>query len=210
MSVAGRPALTLADILDLRAYERVREEYRAQIIARKRARRVALGPVMTLVFECADTVRFQIQEMARAERIVTDEGVQTELDLYNPLLPAPGELSATALIELTTDAELRQWLPRLVGIERALGVELAEGPPTVIVGEPEAEHAAQLTRAEVTAAVHYVHFAFGADEIERFARAGGSLVARHPAYEARTVLGEVTRAELLGDLEGTTALSPLG
>ena len=70
-----RPAsaeLTLGDVLDLRAYERVREDYRAKIIARKRDRRVALGPVMTLVFECFDTVRFQVQEMARAEKIISD------------------------------------------------------------------------------------------------------------------------------------------
>ncbi len=82
--------LTLADVLDLRAYERVREDYRARIIARKRDRRVALGPVMTLVFECFDTVRFQVQEMARAEKIITDEAIQAELDIYNRLLPARG------------------------------------------------------------------------------------------------------------------------
>ena len=108
-------------MLDLRAYERVREDYRAKIIARKRDRRVALGPVMTLVFECFDTVRFQVQEMARAEKIITDEAIQVELDIYNRLLPAPGELSATVFIELTSDEALREWLPRLVGIERRLG-----------------------------------------------------------------------------------------
>ncbi len=80
--------LTLADVLDLRAYERVRDDYRARVIARKRNRRVGLGPFMTLVFECVDTVRFQIQEMARAEKIISDEGIQTELDIYNRLLPA--------------------------------------------------------------------------------------------------------------------------
>ena len=97
---SSRPAadgLTLDDVLDLRAYERVREDYRARVIARKRERRVALGPVMTLVFECFDTVRFQVQEMARAEKIISDEAIQVELDIYNRLLPATGELSATAV-----------------------------------------------------------------------------------------------------------------
>ncbi len=112
-------ALTLADVLDLRAYERVREEYRAQVIARKRLRRVALGPIMTLVFECVDTVRFQVQEMARVEKIISDEAIQVELDIYNRLLPQVGELSATLFIELTSDGSLREWLPRLVGIETA-------------------------------------------------------------------------------------------
>ncbi len=118
-------ALTLAEVLDLRAYERVREEYRAQVIHRKRLRRVALGPIMTLVFECFDTVRFQIQEMARVEKIISDEAIQDELDTYNRLLPRVGELSATLFIELTSEGALREWLPKLVGIERALGMEVA-------------------------------------------------------------------------------------
>ena len=115
------PGLTLADVLDLRAYERVREDYRARVIARKRNRRVALGPIMTLVFECFDTVRFQVQEMARVEKIISDEAIQVELDIYNRLLPGERELSATLFIELTSDEALREWLPRLVGIERRVG-----------------------------------------------------------------------------------------
>ena len=107
--------LRLDDVLDLRAYERVREGYRARVIARKQFRRVGLGPIMTLVFECFDTVRFQVQEMARVEKIISDEAIQVELDIYNRLLPRLGELSATLFIELTTDAELREWLPKLVG-----------------------------------------------------------------------------------------------
>jgi len=78
--------------LDLRAYERVRDDFRRRIIEHKARRRVALGPVMTLVFESINTVRFQVQEMARAERILSDEGIQTELDVYNRLLPRSGEL----------------------------------------------------------------------------------------------------------------------
>ena len=81
------PGAHADDVLDLRAYERVREDYRARVIARKRNRRVSLGPIMTLVFECVDTVRFQVQEMARVEKIISDEAIQVELDIYNRLLP---------------------------------------------------------------------------------------------------------------------------
>ena len=119
--------LTLDDILDARAYERVRDEFRRQVMARKRLRRVSVGDITTLVFESVDTVRFQVQEMARVEKIFTDEGIQGELDVYNRLLPSPGELSATLFIELTTDADLRHWLPRLVGVERTVVLELADG-----------------------------------------------------------------------------------
>jgi hypothetical protein len=200
--------LTLADVLDLRAYERVREDYRAKIIARKRDRRVALGPVMTLVFECFDTVRFQVQEMARAEKIITDEAIQVELDIYNRLLPAPGELSATVFIEVTSDEGLREWLPRLVGIERQLGLSI-DGD--VVRSVPEAEHEAALTRETVTPAVHYVRFGFSEAQVETFAEAGEvALVATHPAYEAGTELSVGVRRELLGDLRGTTKALPIG
>jgi Protein of unknown function (DUF3501) len=207
---AASPAagLTLDNVLDLRAYERVREEYRARIIARKRDRRVGLGPVMTLVFECFDTVRFQVQEMARAEKIISDEAIQVELDIYNRLLPGPGELSATLFIELTSDDALRDWLPRLVGIERQLGVSI-DGE--VVASAPEAEHAAALTRETVTPAVHYVRFGFTEAQVAAFADAGEvALVATHSAYEARTDLPQAVRRELLGDLRGTTKALPIG
>jgi hypothetical protein len=201
-------ALTLDDVLDLRAYERVRESYRAQVMARKRRRRVTLGPIMTLMFECADTVRFQVQEMARVEKMLSDEAIQVELDIYNRLLPAAGELSATLFIELTSDGSMREWLPRLVGIERALGVEVGGA---VVPSVPEAEHAAALVRETVTPAVHYLRFGFSAAQVEAFAVPGEvALVARHPEYQARTVLPDDVRAELLGDLRGTTKPLPIG
>jgi hypothetical protein len=202
------PPLTLADVLDLRAYERVREDYRARIIARKIDRRVGLGPVMTLVFECFDTVRFQIQEMARAEKLISDEAIQVELDIYNRLLPGKGELSATLFIELTSDDALREWLPRLVGIERQLGFSL-DGE--VVASVPEATHAAALTRETITPAVHYVRFGFTEAQVAAFTGAAEvALVATHPAYEARTALSPAVRRELLGDLRGTTKPLSIG
>ncbi|HEX3946700.1 MAG TPA: DUF3501 family protein [Acidimicrobiales bacterium] len=195
--------LTLDDILDARAYERVRDDFRRRVMARKRLRRIPAGEIMTLVFESVDTVRFQIQEMARVEKILTDEGIQGELDVYNRLLPTPGELSATLFIELTSEADLRHWLPRLVGVEGAVGLELADG--AVVGSVAETSHAEALTRESVTPAVHYLRFLFTADQVERFATGGPvAVVVRHPAYEARTVLSEESRAELLGDLQGRT------
>jgi hypothetical protein len=200
--------LTLADVLDLRAYERVRDGYRAAVIARKRLRRIALGPIMTLVFECVDTVRFQVQEMARVEKIISDEAIQGELDIYNRLLPEAGELSATLFIELTSDDALRRWLPRLVGIEGALGVDVGG---EVVPSVPEAAHAAALVREEITPAVHYVRFQFMSAQVEAFAEAGEvALVASHPEYEDRAVLADNVRQELLGDLRGTTKPLQMG
>ncbi|MHB8219334.1 MAG: DUF3501 family protein [Acidimicrobiales bacterium] len=204
--------MTTADILDLRAYERVREDFRRRVMERKRHRRVTVGPIMTLVFECVDTVRFQVQEMARVEKIISDEGIQAELDVYNRLLPRPGELSATLFIELTNEADLRKWLPLLVGIERSVGVEVTGGPgeAQAIWSEPEEDHAGSLTRESVTPAVHYLRFGLSEDQVARFARGAVALVVDHPHYQARTQLGEEARRELLGDLEGTTVPLPIG
>jgi hypothetical protein len=201
-------ALTLADVLDLRAYERVREDYRARVIARKRLRRVALGPIMTLVFESVDTVQFQIQEMARVEKILSDEAIQVELDIYNRLLPQVGELSATLFIELTSDELLREWLPKLVGIERELGFALGDD---LVPSVPEEAHAAALVRDTITPAVHYLRFPFTPAQVEAFAGPEEvALVAHHPEYEQHTELPDPVRQELLGDLRGTTKPLPIG
>src|SRR5205809_1861661 len=147
--------LTLDDIADLREYEGERKTFRAHVIALKKRRRVGVGPFVTLLFESRDTIRFQIQEMARAERMLSDEAIQTELDIYNPLIPETGRLSATLFIELTSKAELEEWLPKLVGVERSVVLRIGDD---VVRARPEDAHEEQLTREDVTASVHYIWF----------------------------------------------------
>ncbi|MBI3977045.1 MAG: DUF3501 family protein [Chloroflexi bacterium] len=192
--------LTLEDIADLRAYERERAELRTRIIALKRRRRVAVGPIVTLLFENRETVRFQVQEMARAERMIADAQIQAELDVYNPLIPAPGELTATLFVELASKAELTDWLPRLVGVERSVELRLGRDSIEVIQATPDEAHAAQLTRETTTAAVHFIRFRLTAAQVERFARGPVALALNHPSYRHETRLAEETRASLLADL----------
>jgi hypothetical protein len=193
--------LGLEDIEDLREYERHRDEFRRHVISLKRLRRVAVGPLVTLVFENRDTIRFQIQEMARVERMVSDEQIRGELDVYNPLIPDPGELSATLFIELTDEESLRAWLPRLVGIERAVELRIGEaGALDVVPSIPEAAHAELLTREDVTSSVHYVRFSLRPDQVERFAAGPVVLAVSLPAYEEQSPLEDAVRQELLGDL----------
>ena len=195
--------LTLDDIDDLRAYERTRTEFRTHVIALKKRRRIAVGPVVTLLFENRTTIQFQIQEMARAEKILSDEGIQTELDIYNPLIPERGNLAATLFIELTTDDEMREWLPKLVGIERSVAFRIGEGTDAVVVRcTVDPDHEKQLTRDEITAAVHYVHFELTPDQVERFRSQPVALVVDHPEYAHETPLSDDNRAELLADLVG--------
>jgi hypothetical protein len=194
--------LTVDDIADLRAYERERQEFRAHIIDLKTRRRVHVGPFVTFVFENRDTIRFQIQEMARAEKILSDEGIETELRIYNPLIPEAGHLSTTMFIELTSDEQLREWLPKLVGIERA--VELRVGPDAEVIScAVDPDHEKQLMRDEITASVHYVGFALDAAQVEAFATGPVVLAVTHPAYEHALELAEGTLEELLGDLRGS-------
>ncbi len=185
------------DIVDLRAYERERQDFRAHVMALKRRRRVHLGQFVTLVFENRETVRFQIQEMARAERILTDEAIAVEVGIYNPLIPEPGQLSATLFLELTSEAELREWLPKLVGIERSVLLRLDGGDEVHCI--PEEGHEATLTRDEVTASVHYIRFELTQAQIDSFA-SGATLVLDHPQLQAETPLAQETIEELLTDL----------
>jgi hypothetical protein len=198
--------LRLDDIADARAYERERAEFRDRIIQEKKRRRVSVGPVVSLVFENRDTIRFQVQEMARAERLFTDEAIQTELDTYNPLIPARGELSASLYIELTNREEMERWLPRLVGVERSVQVEITEGGPgsglEVVHCIVDPDHAAHLTREEVTAAVHFVRFALTPAQLDQFRTGAVAVAIDHPAYQERAVLGDSTRDALLEDLLG--------
>jgi hypothetical protein len=195
--------LSFDDIVDLRAYEREREDFRARVIAEKRLRRVAVGPIITFVFENTDTIRFQIQEMARAERMMRDDQIQTELDIYNPLIPDAGELSATMFIELTSKEALMEWLPKLVGVERSVELLIGDSDPDVVRCLVDEAHEAQLTREEVTAAVHYVRFSLTPAQIERFLAEPVVLAVNHPSYTEGAHLADDTKRSLEADLRGS-------
>jgi hypothetical protein len=144
--------------------------------------------------------------MARVERMATDEQVQGELDVYNALLPSAGELSATMFIELTDEASLREWLPKLVGVERTLELQFgpdAEGTPAdvdIARALPEATHEQALTRPAMTASVHYIRFAVTPVQAARLGPGPVVLAVTHPEYRHQTTLGDQTRAELAADL----------
>ena len=131
--------------------------------------------------------------------MVRDEQILEELDVYNQLIPEAGELSATMFIELTSKRELEEWLPKLVGIERAVELRLGD---CVVRAQPEAAHHEQLTREDVTASVHYIRFQLSPEHVERFASGPVQLAIDHPAYKEELELSDATRMELLADLRG--------
>lgn len=197
-TMAPTRKLTLDDIADLRAYERERESFRAQMIEVKRRRRVALGTLITIMFENRDTMRLQIQEMVRVEKVLTDEGVLEELKAYNPMIPEPGQLCATLFLELTSEDQVREWLPKLAGLENSISLLLADG--SRVRGEIDAQHAAGLTRDDVTAAVHYLTFNFTPEQVNAFEAGPVTVECSLPNYLEASALSDSTKTELLTDL----------
>ena len=186
--------LTNADIKDLREYERERDQFLAEIISLKKKRRIPLGDMMTVVFENAATMRFQIQEMARAERMLRDEQIAHEIDVYNDLIPGDGQLSATLFIEINESAALEYWLPRLVGIEDY--VKFVVGDDVVPAEEINAE---RLTREDITSTVHYLRFQFTEGQQRAFGDGPVRLIVDHPEYPVDVTLSDEQRDEIVGD-----------
>lgn len=192
--------LNISDIVDLRQYERQRDEFRQSIIALKRFRRISLGELVTVVFENRDTVRFQIQEMARAEKMLRDEQIKTELEIYNPLIPGVGELKATLFLELTSKEMMQKWLPALVGIEKSLYIQIGDASRDLILySQSEKSHESQLTREEVTASVHYIEWALNDELIKKFSSERVYLGVDHPNYKFQVELTSESKLSLISD-----------
>jgi len=192
--------IELKDVLNFFEYEKVRAEMRGRVIDLKRVRRVPVGEHLSFVFENRDTVLFQVQEMCRVERITDDARVQDELDVYNALLPGPGELSATLFIEITDKAQIQAVLDRFLGIDVGPTVWIQVGKDFVVPGEFEAGHSDE--EKGKLSAVHFVRFAFPPEAVRAFADSPVHLVVDHPAVRARVELQDGTKAQLLQDLRG--------
>ncbi|HUJ80171.1 MAG TPA: DUF3501 family protein [Nitrospiria bacterium] len=188
--------LEISDIKPLADYEQERANFRRRIIELKAHRRIALGPSITLVFENRDTVRFQIQEMLRVERIEDPHKVLDELEVYNGLIPEAGTLSATLFIEITEAGRIKEQLDLLMGIDRPGHLWLELGGSRC-PAEFEAGHSNE-TRIS---AVHYLRFRLTPEQRRRLAdpALAARLVIDHPRYQASAELGLLTRQSLLKD-----------
>lgn len=185
------------DLMDIAAYEAERPAFRERVIALNKRRRAQVGALVTLVFENRDTVRFQIQEMMRAERIVAPERIQEELATYNQLIPGPNELRATLLIEITEQARLREILDQFIGVDKGGTTFLVIGGERV-----EAEYEGGRSKEDRISAVHYVTFPMTAAQAQSFADDGApaALEVSHRGYEASRPLSPEMRASLAEDL----------
>ena len=189
--------IAAGELLNLYDYEKVREARRAAVIALKAERRVTVGRYLSFVFENRETVWFQIQEMIRAERLVDEAKIAEEIEVYNTLLPRPGELAATMFIEIGEPDRVKPVLDALLGIDTRDYVRLQVGPH-VVVGAFEAGHSdEELGRLS---AVHFVRFALPPAARRDFPQAEVALGVEHPNERGRTVLSAATRRRLAEDL----------
>ena len=190
--------LTSADLIPYEEYEKQREAFRANIIALKQRRRISVGPWITLVFENRRTLQFQIQEMIRVERIFDPAKVQDELDVYNAILPAPGELSATLLIEITDEANIKERLDEFMGLDHGKKVAIvADGEEAF--GEFEGGHSHETK----ISAVHFVRFRPTVSMQAAFANLTKSVTigVSHGTYREEVPVSGSMREEWLSDLK---------
>lgn len=189
--------LSAADVVDRDEYERIRSDFRRNIMQQKRSRRVLLGTNCSAHFENRDIMRYQVLEMLRCEGTWDDpSAVADELEAYNPLITQPDALSLTLMFEYPTEVERQSQLPRLVGIDRHVWLKVGDEPP--IAGQFDA---GQIDEQKVSS-VQFVKFPIDQHTRERLARDGTvvRLVIDHPHYQTQAVLGEETRRSIAADL----------
>jgi len=191
------PVISRESLLSLESYARQRNQFRARVLEHKRFRTVPVGGHVTLLFEDELTVRYQIQEMLRIERIFDDDGIQAELDVYAPLVPDGTNLKATMLIEYEDPVERQAELARLKGIERHVYVQVAGQPRVYAIADEDMERENETK----TSSVHFLRFEFDRPAIRGF-KAGEPIAVGidHPAYMERVEpLDPQRAAALAGD-----------
>ena len=183
------------DILDLTSYEKIRSEFLEKTIELKRPRRVHVGEILCFIFENRDTVIFQIQEMTRAERSVSEDAIAAEVAVYNELVPRANELSATLMIEIPNQTSIRPQLDRLIGIDEHVHLDI--GDETIRASFDDKQF-----QEDRVSAVQYVRFPLGSEVAAKFRDLSISVELRvdHPNYAGKTAIEGETRASLAADL----------
>jgi hypothetical protein len=189
--------VTPESLMSLEAYAKARKALKPEIIAHRRLRSIALGEHVTLQFEDERTIRYQIQEMLRVEKIFEEDGIQQEIEAYEPLIPDGTNWKATMMIEFPDEHERRRELARLIGVEDRLFVEVEGHARIYAIADEDLDR----ENAEKTSAVHFVRFEF--DDAARSAVRAGAAVklgCDHTNYPSHVTIAADALASLAGDL----------
>jgi len=192
--------VTRDSLMTLEAYAKARPQFRAKVMAHKKNRTLQLGGHVTLIFEDELTIRYQIQEMLRVERVFEEAGVQSELDAYNPLIPDGANWKATLMIEYPDVKERHRMLARLIGVENRIWVQVEGQARVYAIADEDLER----DNAEKTSAVHFLRFELDPVMVQALKRGAALAVGvDHPAYSAAVgVVDPAVRSSLVNDLSG--------
>ena len=198
MSMQITGSITVDNLMTLEAYARWRKLHKAEVIAHRKLRSVALGEHITVQFESELTMRYQVQEMLRIEKIFEEEGIQAEIDAYAPLVPDGGNWKATLMIEYPDENERRRELARLIGVEDRMFVEVEGHARVYAIADEDLDR----DNDEKTSAVHFLRFEL-ASSLRDAIRAGAAvkLGCDHTNYPAHVQIAPETLASLAGDLK---------
>lgn len=192
------PQITRDSLMTLEAYAKVRQEFRTRVMMHKKDRKVHLGENMTLIFEDELTIRYQIQEMLRVEKIFEEQGILDELDAYGPLIPDGSNWKATMMIEYPDPVERAARLAELTGIEDKVWVKVDGHDPVYAIADEDLER----ETAQKTSSVHFLRFELARDMMEALRQ--GALLSMgidHPAYRIPAMpITAAVRDSLIGDL----------
>jgi len=192
------PQITPDTLMPLEAYAKARPEFRAKVIAHKKDRTLQLGENVTLIFEDELTIRYQVQEMLRVERIFEEEGIRDELGAYNPLVPDGSNWKATMLIEYPDENERRAMLAQLIGIEDKVWAQVAGCERVYAIADEDLER----ENDQKTSSVHFLRLELTAAMVAAL-RGGAALSigVDHPNYSAAVHgISDAMRASLMADL----------
>ncbi len=190
--------LSRDDLMSLEQYAVARDDFRTEVLAHKRHRRVALGTNAALYFEDRLTMQYQIQEMLRIEKIFEADGINEELDAYNPLIPDGTNWKATFMVEFPDVDERRAMLEQLVGVEDKVFMQVGDGEKVYAIADEDLSRSDE----QKTSAVHFMRFELPADQIDAL-KGGASLSAGidHDSYQVLiSPLDDAIRESLLADL----------
>jgi hypothetical protein len=191
--------LTKDDLYSLEDYAQVRSQFRSNVMAHKRDRRLPLGMNTTLYFEDTLTMHYQIQEILRIERIFEESAINEELDVYNPLIPDGSNWKATFMVEFPESVERRAMLTQLIGIENSIWMQVDDSERI----RPVADEDLDRSDKHKTSAVHFLRFELNSSQIQAF-KSGARLSAGidHENYQVEiSPVMENIRNSLLGDLD---------
>lgn len=196
MQLTGK--ITADSLMTLEAYSKWRKAHKGEVIAHRKLRSVHLGEHITVQFESELTMRYQIQEMLRVEKIFEEEGIQSEVDAYAPLVPGGSNWKATMLIEYPDANERKRELARLIGVEDRMFVEVEGHPRVYAIADEDLDR----ENDEKTSSVHFLRFEF-TPAMRSAIQAGAAvkLGCDHTSYPAHVTIAAETLASLAGDLK---------